>query len=91
MAGKPTEPVLVRFFVQAQLPGQLPFEQPLDEARDAKARGHVTDVGINVPALVGRIRGAPEAVNDLFGFVYKLKTGKLKAGELFLKTAGLLG
>jgi plasmid replication initiation protein len=86
----------VRFYIQAQLPEQLPlpFEQPLDEAREEKARGHLHELGIKDPALVGRILGTPELVNDLFGFVYKLKTGKLKAatnaGGLFLKTAGLL-
>ena len=86
----------VRFFIQAQLPAQLPlpFEQPLDEAREEKARLHLHELGIKDPALVARILGTPELVNDLFGFVYKLKTGKLKAttnaGGLFLKTAGLL-
>ena len=86
----------VRFYIQAQLPEQLPlpFEQPLDEAREEKARGHLHELGIKDPTLVARILSAPELVNDLFGFVYKLKTGKLKAttnaGGLFLKTAGLL-
>ena len=86
----------VRFFIQAQLPEQLPlpFEQPLDEAREEKARLHLKDFDIKDPALVARILGNPELVNDLFGFVYKLKTGKVKAatnaGGLFLKTAGLL-
>lgn len=86
----------VRFFIQAQLPEQLPlpFEQPLDEAREEKARLHLKDLDIKDPALVARILGNPELVNDLFGFVYKLKTGKVKAatnaGGLFLKTAGLL-
>jgi len=86
----------VRFYIQAQLPEQLPlpFEQPLDEAREEKARGHLHELGIKDPVLVARILGGPELVNDLFGFVYKLKTGKLRAatnaGGLFLKTAGLL-
>lgn len=86
----------VRFFIQAQLPEQLPlpFEQPLDEAREEKARLHLKDLDIKDPALVARILGNPELVNDLFGFVYKLKTGKVRAatnaGGLFLKTAGLL-
>ena len=86
----------VRIFIQAQLPEQLPlpFEQPLDEAREEKARLHLRDLDIKDPALVARILGNPELVNDLFGFVYKLKTGKIKAvinaGGLFLKTAGLL-
>ena len=86
----------VRFFIQAQLPEQLPlpFEQPLDEAREEKARLHLKDLDIKDPALVARILGNPELVNDLFGFVYKLKTGKVNAatnaGGLFLKTAGLL-
>jgi len=72
----------------------LPFEQPLDEAREEKARLHLKDLDIKDPTLVTRILGNPELVNDLFGFVYKLKTGKIKAatnaGGLFLKTAGLL-
>lgn len=52
------------------------------------------DLDIKDPVLVARILGTPELVNDLFGFVYKLRTGKVKAvtnaGGLFLKTAGLL-
>ena len=86
----------VRFFIQAQEPAQLPllFEQPLDEAREAKARAHLLALAITDPVLVARILAAPELVNDLFGFVFKLKTGKMRAatnaGGLFLKTAGLL-
>lgn len=86
----------VRFFIQPQLPEQLPlpFEQPLDEAREQKARTLLQELDIKDPVLVGRILGTPELLNDLFGFVYKLKTGKVKAntnaGGLFLKTVGLL-
>ena len=72
----------------------MPFEQTLDEAREEKARLHLKDLDIKDSVLVARILGTPELVNDLFGFVYKLRTGKVKAvtnaGGLFLKTAGLL-
>lgn len=78
-------------------PEQLPlsFEQPLATRRARKRPAGTCTSWTSKTRPSSRASSARrKLVNDLFGFVYKLKTGKLKAatnaGGLFLKTAGLL-
>ncbi|WP_400194274.1 replication initiation protein [Hymenobacter sp. B81] len=85
----------VKFFINAQEPKQLliPFELPADDARAQMARKHLETMGIVDAKLVHEILGSPKLTEALFGFVYKLKTEKIKAdknpGGLFLKMNGL--
>lgn len=87
----------VKFFVNAQEPRQLviPFELPADDAKAQMARKHLEGLGIVEPKLVHEILQSPKLTEALFGFIYKLKTDKIKAdknpGGLFLKMHGLVG
>lgn len=85
----------VRFYVRKQQPQQLPipFEVAPDDTRLQVARQHLDTLGITQAPLVQQILQAPHLVEELFKFVYKLKTDKVKAdrnpGGLFLKMQGL--
>lgn len=85
----------VRFVIARQQPRQLPipFEQPTEDARAHSARHHLENLGVTKPELVARILDDAKHLDQLFKFVYQLKTDKLKAtknpGGLFLKICGL--
>jgi len=85
----------VRFYVRKQQPQQLPipFEAAPDDTRLQVARQHLDTLGITQAPLVQQILQTPALVEELFKFVYKLKTDKVKAdrnpGGLFLKMQGL--
>ena len=57
------------------------------------ASKHLGSLGIVEPKLVQEILQKPKLTEALFGFIYKLKTDKIKAdknlGGLFLKMNGL--
>jgi plasmid replication initiation protein len=85
----------VKFYVNAQVPEQLPIPFEIDE-NDAKAqmaRNHLERLGIKDPALVSKIMTDKKLTDALFEFIYKTKTDKIKAdkypGGLFLKINGL--
>ena len=85
----------VKFYVNTQLPQQLPipFELKADDAKAQLASKHLEALGITEPKLVQDILQSTNHIDALFGFVYKLKTDKIKAaknpGGLFLKMQGL--
>ncbi|MFD2719910.1 replication initiation protein [Hymenobacter monticola] len=85
----------IKFYVNAQEPKQLliPFELPADDAKAQMASKHLESLGIVEPKLVQEILQSPKHTEALFGFIYKLKTDKIKAdknpGGLFLKMQGL--
>lgn len=85
----------VKFFINTQEPKQLviPFELPADDAKAQMARKHLEGMGIIEPKLVQQILQSAKLTEALFGFIYKLKTDKIKAdknpGGLFLKMNGL--
>lgn len=85
----------IKFYVNAQEPKQLliPFELPVDDAKAQMASKHLESLGIIEPKLVQEILQSPKLMEALFGFIYKLKTDKIKAdknpGGLFLKMNGL--
>ena len=87
----------VRFHVVRQEPQQLPipFELDAEGARLQSARRNLDGLGIRDPALVRQILTTETLLVDLFAFVYKVKTGKIKAtsnaGGLFLRMCGLAG
>ncbi|MGI4734221.1 MAG: replication initiation protein [Janthinobacterium lividum] len=85
----------VRFYVNAQVPEQLPipFEVPANDAKAQMARNHLERLDIKDPALVTKIMTDEKLMNALFDFIYKVRTDKIKAdknpGGLFLKINGL--
>lgn len=85
----------IRFFVNQQVPQQLPipFELSADDAKVQAARQHLATLGIAEPKLVQEILQTPRHLDALFAFIYKVKTEKIKAtknpGGLFLKMQGL--
>lgn len=85
----------IRFFVNSQLPHQLPviFEEGGDEEKQRRGRLHLEELEIRDPKLVSQIVGDMKNLNALYSFMYKFKTGKVKAtknpGGLFLKVIGL--
>ncbi|MBB4603586.1 plasmid replication initiation protein [Hymenobacter luteus] len=87
----------VGFYVVRQQPQQLPipFELSEEDARVQMARKHLDDLAIKDTTLVNHILSSEVRLKDLFAFVYKLKTSKIKAatnaGGLFLKMHGLVG
>ena len=87
----------VCFYVDEQVPHQLPipFELPEDDARLQVARTNLDKLDIKDPALIKRILGDEKLLTGLFQFMYKFKTGKIKAdknpGGMFLKIHGLAG
>jgi plasmid replication initiation protein len=85
----------IQFSIKQQEPQQLPipFESNVDEARVASARQRLAELEIRDVRLVEQIVGDAQLLADLFNFVHKLKTGKIKAssnpGGLFLTMIGL--
>jgi plasmid replication initiation protein len=92
----------IRFTVEPQKPAQLPlqFDQDLigtrpavDHTRLTTAQQHLETLSITQPQLVSQILSDSKYVDQLFKFVYQLKTGKIKAeknpGGMFLKICGL--
>ena len=85
----------IQFSVSQQEPQQLPipFESSIDEAKVASARQRLAELEIRDVRLVEQIVGDARLLADLFNFVHKLKTGKVKAstnpGGLFLTVIGL--
>jgi plasmid replication initiation protein len=85
----------VRFSIEQQQPEQIPipFEQEAETSRIATARQHLDTLGIVQPQLVSQILSEPNYVDQLFKFIFGLKTDKVKAdknpGGLFLKMCGL--
>lgn len=79
----------VRFYVTRQEPKQLPipFEESPDAAKLLIARRHLESLGIKDPKLVSQIIGDPALVDELFKFMYRLKTDKIKVDK---NPAGLL-
>ncbi|RZK27573.1 MAG: RepB family plasmid replication initiator protein, partial [Hymenobacter sp.] len=85
----------IRFYVNAQVPDQLPipFEVDENDAKAQMARNHLERLGIKDPALISKIMTDKKLTDALFDFVYKVKTDKIKVdknpGGLFLKINGL--
>lgn len=85
----------IRFAVKQQEPQQLPipFETTMDEAKVISARQRLVELEIRDTRLVEQIVSDPQLLAELFNFVHKLKTGKVKAttnpGGLFLTMIGL--
>lgn len=86
----------VRFYIdQQRLPQQLPihFEESPEDAKLLVARQHLAVLGIKDAKLVNRILGDQLLLDELFRFMYKLKTKKIKAeknpGGLLLSVLGL--
>ncbi|MBX0293195.1 replication initiation protein [Hymenobacter sp. HSC-4F20] len=85
----------LRFYVRKQQPQQLPipFADTQDDTRTQLARQHLDTLGIAQPELQQAILTDGHLVDELFKFMYKLKTDKVKAdrnpGGLFLKMQGL--
>ncbi|MBX0293110.1 replication initiation protein [Hymenobacter sp. HSC-4F20] len=79
----------VRFYVTKQEPKQLPipFEESPEQAKLLMARRHLESLDIKDPKLVSQIVGDENLVNELFQFMYRLKTDKSKANK---NPAGLL-
>jgi plasmid replication initiation protein len=86
----------VRFTIARQQPKQIPiaFDQPLEEGRLQTARKHLELLGITQAPLVEQVLTTPRHLDELFKFIYQLKTDKVKAnrnpGGLFLKICGLV-
>ena len=87
----------VCFYVVQHQPQQLPipFELSEEDARTQKARKNLDELGIKDQILVKQILTTETLLTELFAFMYKYKTGKIKAtsnaGGLFLKMHGLAG
>jgi plasmid replication initiation protein len=85
----------IQFAIKQQEPQQLPipFESNVDEAKVASARQRLSELEIRDTRLIEHIVGDAQLLADLFNFVHKLKTGKVKAssnpGGLFLTMVGL--
>jgi plasmid replication initiation protein len=92
----------IRFTVEPQKPSQLPIQFDKDlmgnrpavnDTRLTTARQHLEALGIVQPQLVSQILADSKHVDQLFKFVYQLKTGKVKPeknpGGMFLKICGL--
>jgi plasmid replication initiation protein len=85
----------IRFSVEQQEPQQLPlpFESSIDDVRVASARQRLAELEIRDARLVEQIVADTQLLAELFNFVHKLKTGKIKAtsnsGGLFLTMVGL--
>lgn len=79
----------IRFYVTKQQPEQMPipFEETPEQARVVMARRHLEDLGIKDAKLVSRILGDEQLLNELFKFIYRLKTDKIRADK---NPAGLL-
>jgi plasmid replication initiation protein len=79
----------VRFYVTKQKPKQLPipFDATPEEAKTLTARRHLADLGIKDPKLINQIIGNEKLVDELFKFMYRLKTDKIKVDK---NPAGLL-
>lgn len=92
----------IRFTIEPQEPRQspIPFDQDpkesrpaLDAARLTNARQHLEDLGIVQTQLINQILSDSKHLEQLFKFVYQLKTGKVKPDKspagMFLKICGL--
>ena len=85
----------IQFSVKPQEPQHLsiPYESGIDEAKVASARQRLAELEIRDARLVEQIVGDAQLLAELFSFVHKLKTGKVKAitnpGGLFLTMIGL--
>lgn len=85
----------VRFSIARQQPRQLPieFDKPVEDSRPQLTRQHLDALGIMQPALIQQVLADPAHVDQLFKFVYQLRTDKVKAtgnpGGLFVKICGL--
>lgn len=85
----------VRFFVNEQVPQQLPipFEDGAEEEKQRRGMLNLEALDIRDPKLIKQILGDVKKLDALFSFTYKHKTGKVKAdknpGGLFLKIVGL--
>lgn len=84
----------VRFTIDRQQPRQLhiEFDQPTEESRSQLARHHLEALGIVQPKLVQQILSSSKLVDELFKFIYQLKTDKVKPDSpsgMFLRTHGL--
>lgn len=79
----------IRFYVANQQPKQLPipFEESPEEARLLMASRHLESLGVKDQKLVSRILGDEQLIDELFKFMYRLKTDKIKADK---NPAGLL-
>lgn len=79
----------IRFYVAKQQPKQLPipFEESPEEAKLLMARRHLESLGIKDARLVNQIIGDEKLIDELFKFMYRLKTDKIKADK---NPAGLL-
>ncbi|MCR5890948.1 replication initiation protein [Hymenobacter sp. J193] len=79
----------VRFYVTKQQPKQLPipFDESPEQAKILMARRHLESLGIKDAKLIAQIIGDENLVNELFKFMYRLKTDKIKADK---NPAGLL-
>ena len=87
----------VCFYVVRHQPQQLPipFELSAEDARTQTARKNLEELGIKDQTLVKQILTTETLLTELFAFMYKYKTGKIKAtsnaGGLFLKMHSLAG
>jgi len=85
----------IKFYVHSQTSKHLliPLDLSTLDAKVQMAAKHLDGLGITDPQLVEEILRNPKHLETLFGFVYKLKTDKIKAdknpGGLFLKMSGL--
>ena len=85
----------IKFSVKQQEPQQLPipFESGIDGAKVVFARQRLAELEIRDTRLVEQIVGDAQRLAELFNFMHKLKTGKVKAstnpGGLFLTMIGL--
>lgn len=79
----------VRFYVTKQQPKQLPipFDESPEQAKILMARRHLESLGIKDVKLVAQIIGDQKLLDELFKFMYRLKTDKIKADR---NPAGLL-
>ena len=79
----------IRFYVAKQQPKQLPipFEESPEEAKLLMARRHLESLGIKDAKLVNQIISDEKLIDELFKFMYRLKTDKIKADK---NPAGLL-
>lgn len=85
----------ISFTVEQKEAQQLPimFEETIDPSRLHTARQRLEELEIRDPHLVEQVLGDAKRINDLFSFMHRLKTGRLKAatnpGGLFLTMTGL--
>ena len=85
----------ISFTLEVQQPQQLPlpFEEAIDQTKLQIAQQRLDELQIKDPRLVEAILNNEEHVADLFSFVHKMRTDKVKvtsnAGGLFLTMVGL--